>query len=143
MKTLNNKVVKSSSTGFSSNLYVLEKPGTKQIVRRRRRRKLPAYIKLFLMSLGIYLVFSFLLGGYQIWQLKTQYNALKERQQILLEEQEILKKELESLNDPEIIERIARESLGMVRPGESIVLPAIPEENIPKPKDVKPEDIQD
>jgi cell division protein DivIC len=111
--------------------------------KRRRKRKIPRYIKIILGILGCYLLFSFLIGGYQIGQIKkeiTQHNIQKER---LLKQQEDLEKELAFLQEPEMIEKLARESLGMVKPGEILVVPAIPGENIPKPKNIRVEEIRD
>jgi cell division protein FtsB len=115
---------------------------TKQVVRRTKRYK-PRYIKVCLSVLGLYLVFAFAAGGYQLWQLKMQLNILEGERILLLEKQEGLVSEIQSLNEAEIIERIARESLGMVKSGETIVVPAIAGENIPTPKEVKPEDMGD
>jgi len=110
---------------------------------RRRKRKMPRYLKFVFAFVGAYLLFSFLVGGYQIWQIKkeiTQYNQQKED---LLKIQQELTSELAALQEPEMIEKLARESLGMVKPGEILVVPAVPGDNIPKPKDVKIEDIRD
>ena len=110
---------------------------------RRRKRKMPRYLKLIVAFAGAYLLFSFLVGGYQIWQIKgeiTQYNQQKEELSVI---QQGLKNELAALQEPEVIEKLARESLGMVKPGEILIIPAIPGENIPKPKDVRNEDIRD
>jgi cell division protein FtsB len=111
--------------------------------KRRRKRKVPRYIKIILGVLGGYLLFSFLIGGYQIGQIKkdiAQHNMQKE---ILLKQQKDLETELASLKEPEMIEKLARESLGMVKPGEILVVPAIPGENIPKPKNIRVEEIRD
>lgn len=110
---------------------------------RRKKRKVPRYLKFILAFLGVYLLFSFLIGGYQIWQLKkeiAQYNTQKEE---LLAKQRELENELTALQEPEMIEKLARENLGMVKEGEILVVPAVPGENIPAPKNNAFERIED
>ncbi|PKM90078.1 MAG: hypothetical protein CVU87_03550 [Firmicutes bacterium HGW-Firmicutes-12] len=124
------------------NPYVENDIKTKQVVRRIKRRK-PRYLKVCLSVLGLYLIFAFVAGGYQLWQLRMQLHMLEDDQIILLQKQEELVSEIQSLNEPEIIERIARESLGMVKSGETIVIPAIPGNDIPMPKEVRSEDMGD
>jgi cell division protein FtsL len=114
-----------------------------QVIRRTKKRKIPRYFKLCLSVLGLYLVFAFVTSGYQIWQLNKQIHVLEGEQDVLLQKQQGLTNEIQSLNDPESIERIARESLGMVKKGETVVVPAIPEKNIPKPKEVSQSDMGD
>lgn len=121
--------------------YVI--PESRNSSSRPRRRKMPRYAKITFALLGICLLFSFVIEGYHIWQVKKEIGQLKEQQSILLQQQKNLEADLISLQNPEIIEKLARESLGMVKPGETLVVPAVPEENIPKPKNVKTEDIQD
>lgn len=114
----------------SPRLYVLDK-GRTRYLSRPKKRGIPSFAKIFFSISILYLIFSFSMGGYQVWKLKQQINALQEEQKILLQQQQSLRKDMESLNDPEIIERIARESLGMVKPGETIVFPAVPGKNVP------------
>lgn len=105
------------------------------------RRKRPGYARILIGALGAYVLFSFLMGGYQIWQIKSQLKKIEDERNLLLQQQQVLKTEVQSLQDPEVIEKIARESLGMVKQGETIVIPAIPGNNIPRPKEVDNNDI--
>ena len=91
---------------------------------RIRRRKIPKYLKILMGALGVYIAVLFLVGGYQLWQLKKQVDMLELEQKALITQQEIFKGEMESLNTPEMIEKIARESLRMVKPGETVIIPA-------------------
>jgi len=127
-----------SAVSFADNQHIAQ-----QVVRRTKTRRTPRYIRICLFILGIYLIFTFVTSGYQIWQLKKQIYVLEEEQNTLLQKQQVLVNEIQSLNDPESIEKIARESLGMVKTGETIVVPAIPEKNIPKPKEVNQADMGD
>jgi len=101
---------------------------------RRRKRKIPRYAKAFFAAVGVYLLFLFLMNGYQIWQVKLNINELNLQKELLLQQQKKLENERDSLQDPEVIEKLARESLGFVKPGEILVVPAVPEEKAPKPK---------
>ncbi|HHX96327.1 MAG TPA: septum formation initiator family protein [Clostridia bacterium] len=99
----------------------------KYIVRkRRRRRKIPRYFKVMLSIILIYLLISFLVSGYQIYELKKEINQEKILTEKLLKQQEELEHELETLQDPEMIETLARENLGLVKPGEILIIPAFP-----------------
>ncbi len=61
-----------------------------------------------------------------IWQQVTISNKNSEIEELRLqvnsasEESERLKQEVENLNDPEYLERVARERLGLVRPNERV-----------------------
>jgi cell division protein FtsB len=123
-------------------LYVLnnEEQAAKTI---RKRRKIPKYFKLLSSVLGVYLLFAFLAGGYEIWQLKKQLEQIDLEKKVLLEQRTRLEQDIKALQEPEIIERIARESLGLVKPGETVIVPAIPGKNIPKPKEVNSAEIAD
>lgn len=105
------------------------------------RRKCPRWARIVLTGLGLYMLSLFALSGYEIWKLKQQIRDLEQEQNRIIQQQHQLKQELQSLHDPEMIEKIARESLGMVRQGETIVIPAIPGYDIPKPKSVVPGEI--
>lgn len=52
------------------------------------------------------------------WDLKVQEKALQQEIQELREKNEKLEKEKESLAKPEAIEKVARDELGLVKPGE-------------------------
>jgi cell division protein DivIC len=101
---------------------------------RRRKRKIPRYAKAFFAAVGVYLLFLFLMNGYQIWQAKLNIKELNLQKERLLQEQKELENERDSLHDPEVIEKLARESLGFVKPGETLIVPAVPKENVPEPK---------
>lgn len=133
-------VVRRRAAGESPYLQLVEESLPLSKGKARKRRK-PRWIRLSLSILGIYLLFSFAVGGYEIFLLKKQMGQMQIQQNILLDQRNELEKQIASLHNPEVIEKIARENLGMVKPGEVIILEAIPEKNIPKPKDVKDSDI--
>jgi len=103
---------------------------------RRKKRKTPRYFKILLTGVAFCLFCAFFMSCYQIWQVQADIQQVKSQRQLLLEEQQRLEKELAALQDPEVIEKLARESLGMVKPGEILVVPAVPEEQLPERKEV-------
>ncbi|HOB12552.1 MAG TPA: septum formation initiator family protein [Syntrophomonadaceae bacterium] len=60
-----------------------------------------------------------------IVELSERKQALLEQKAELEKEQQALQLELEQADSPENIERIAREQLGMVRPGEQPLIPVL------------------
>ena len=61
-----------------------------------------------------------------IWELSQSKAELEKQKAILIEKNEALTKEYEKAASLENVERIAREQLGMVRNGETIIMPVIP-----------------
>ncbi|MGH2688046.1 MAG: FtsB family cell division protein, partial [Actinomycetota bacterium] len=67
----------------------------------------------------------------QLWREHTREAAARERLADLREDNDRMERHLERLRDPNYVERVAREKLGLVRPGEIgyVVVPApAPEE---------------
>ncbi len=129
-----------SRDSVSAPLYLVEH--SPSVSRPKRiKRKTPKWFKVAISLLGVYLVFLFGMSGYEIWQLKKELNSIEQEQVRLLEHKQQLEKEIESLNDPEVVEKIARESLGMVRQGETVVIPAVPGYDLPEAKAIVPGEI--
>lgn len=124
-------------------LYLVDEKLSKGERYRVKNRKMPKYLKVMLAILFTYVVISFVIGFYQVWLLNQKIDVLEEEYAQLSKEQVILQNEIKSLNNPEVIEKMARENLGMVKPGEVIVVQAVPEKNIPKPQIVDNNDITD
>ena len=61
-------------------------------------------------------------GAVRVWQLKQEVEALDREIQALRVEADRLTRTVDRLrDDPALIEQIAREDLGMVRPGEKVL----------------------
>ncbi len=61
-------------------------------------------------------------GALQLWRLRSEVQSLRREVQALEAENERLAKAITDLRDnPAVIERIAREELGLVRPGERVL----------------------
>jgi len=61
-------------------------------------------------------------GAVRVWQLKQEVEALGQEIQVLRAEADRLNRTVDRLReDPALVEQIAREDLGMVRPGEKVL----------------------
>jgi cell division protein FtsB len=61
-------------------------------------------------------------GAVRVWQLKEEVEALVQEIQVLRAEADRLNRTVDRLReDPALVEQIAREDLGMVRPGENVL----------------------
>lgn len=86
-------------------------------------RRLSRPVKILITALAVVLAFSMLIPRtrdffalyMQKQELQTQIVALQQRQ-------EQLEKEKTAMNDPETIEREAREQLGMIKEGEKVMV---------------------
>ena len=76
-------------------------------------------------ALGIAAAGLLVLGGagaVRVWQLKQEVEALDQEVQVLRVEADRLTRTVDRLReDPALVEQIAREDLGMVRPGEKVL----------------------
>lgn len=68
----------------------------------------------------IYFVYTMIWQQVQISRKSKEIDNLRQQVEAELEESDKLRSEIENLNDPEYIERIAREKLGLVRPNERV-----------------------
>lgn len=81
-----------------------------------------------LLPLVVIIIVSFLvyhiIGNYlEIRRLESELTEVEERIERAEEKQQELSMELQRLDDPEYIERLARRKLGLVRPGEELIIP--------------------
>ena len=84
--------------------------------------------KVFLIAAGVLLVIYFLvtrvmgeMGAVKYYRMKAQYTALTEEIAKLNQDNSRLRKEVTSLkSDSAYIERVARDKLGLARPGEIV-----------------------
>jgi len=89
-------------------------------------------IKKFIYSpvFVIIIVFIMLISGIKFWQNYRKINQLKEKIDILNQriqkaenENQQIKEELNNLKDYSYVEKIARKELGLVKPGEILLIP--------------------
>lgn len=91
----------------------------------RRAAGLAAVVLLLALSL-IFPLRQYLAQRGEMQELQRQIHRLEQ-------EREVLESKVDLLRDPEYLERIARECLGMVKPGE-IAFIAVPEDGAPPPQ---------
>ena len=61
-------------------------------------------------------------GAVRVWQLRQEVEALEREIRVLRMEADRLNRTVDRLrDDPALVEQIAREDLGMVRPGEKVL----------------------
>ncbi|GAW92237.1 FtsB family cell division protein [Calderihabitans maritimus] len=102
------------------------------------RPNLKTLIIYFLLA---YLLFSFGQVHYKIRQQEAYLAQLEKQKQGLARENQKLKEQIRMLQSDAYIERIAREELGLVKPGETILLPAQPGEVIPLDKNIDKDEL--
>lgn len=71
-------------------------------------------------ALAVYFIYVLIWQQVTISNKNSEIEELKMQVNSASEESERLKQEVESLNDPEYLERVARERLGLVRPNERV-----------------------
>ncbi len=86
-------------------------------------------VRILLIFLFSFTVYKFYVNYQHINQLKKRIEGL-ENAVILAEDDKIeLQEELKNIDNPEYIEKIARDELGLVKPGELLLIPVEEEEN--------------
>ncbi len=70
--------------------------------------------------IGISLVWTLISQQFTISSQNKEINALESRVQEVQQQSDNLKQQVDNLENPEYIERIAREQLGLVRPNERV-----------------------
>lgn len=77
-------------------------------------------IRVATVALCLYFVYAVIWQQSMISKKNDEIDELKQQVELATDESERLKQEMEMLEDPEYIERIAREKLGLVRPNERV-----------------------
>jgi len=95
--------------------------------RRKRWRLTPRFWVIVGTAFFIYMSFSYVTNFVQIWRIEQQIRRIEEEISRAEARNEELRRELAYLQSDEYIERIAREELGLVRPGETAVIIATPD----------------
>ncbi|NLO90173.1 MAG: septum formation initiator family protein [Clostridia bacterium] len=78
--------------------------------------------KIILLVAVLYLFFNILQLHMTIWDLNKQIEEGIQKKQELLAEQKELREEIERVKSTEYVEKLAREQLGLVKPGENLVV---------------------
>jgi len=85
-------------------------------------------IRLLLTGLlALFLMIAIIPRAQTVYDLKQQKNQLELQKARLSEENSRLQEAMLEANSPETVERIAREELGLVKKGETIIIPVLSE----------------
>lgn len=79
--------------------------------------------KLLIIFMLIFTAYRFYLNQREINRLEEEIEQLIVEVNLAEEKQAQLQEEIEHINDLEYIERIARKELGLVKPGELLIIP--------------------
>lgn len=83
----------------------------------KRKKRVPL-IRWAALIVGLVILVIAFQRMYSLYELHCQIREAEIRKEELLKENAELKERIEELNDPAVIERKARDDLGMVKPGE-------------------------
>lgn len=91
--------------------------------------------RIFFLSLAaVILCALFLPLQIKAWGLQKKLNQLQDERQALVQRQQQIEEQIEYYNSDAYVEEAARQKLGLVKPGEALVLQAVPGEAKPLPK---------
>lgn len=96
--------------------------------RRKRLRLTPRFWLITALAIFAYIAASYASGFVEIWRLRVEIHQVKEEIVEAEARNEQLRKELHYLQSDEYIEKVAREELGLVKPGETPVILTSPSE---------------
>lgn len=101
-----------------------ENVGRSGNARKRRLRVTPRFFgviaALFLLSMAV----SYVSGFVEIWKIRREIRQVEEEIAQVEQRNAQLREELEYLQSDEYIEKVAREELGLVKPGETAIFVA-------------------
>lgn len=115
-------------SGFEADptLPVAEAPSNKRIKPKFRVKILPVILLVLVLSL----VWNIVRMHLTIWDLERQIEAEIQRKEQLEAYEQELQHNLKQVQSGDYIEKLAREELGLVKPGESLVITQKSSENI-------------
>lgn len=92
----------------------------------RRWKVTPRFWALLAAVYALYMAVSYATGFWQIWRLEAEIRRVEARIASVEAENEALRRQLSYMQSDEYIEKVAREELGLVMPGEVAVIVASP-----------------
>ena len=106
-----------------------------------KKRRNQRWFSAFFFMVSLLMLFPIARDTYAYIRMRDDYRKLVQYNLELVGVKESLEEELELYGSLEMVERVAREELDMVMPGESKVYPAIPTEDIPRREALKASEI--
>ncbi len=89
----------------------------------------------FFLGLAAVLLCAFFLPlQIKTWRLQSELDQLQNKKQALLLQQQQIQQQIGYYSSDNYVEEAARQDLGLVKPGENLVLPAAPGATKPMPK---------
>ena|SRR6056297_1256730 len=87
-----------------------------------------AMVYLLIIVIVIF-AFKLMMNIRKVNQMEDRLNSLQQQVQNQIEENKELKEEIERVRSPEYVEKVAREELGLVKPGEILLIPVEEEQD--------------
>ncbi len=103
--------------------------------RRQRLRLTPRFWLIVALATFVYIAASYASGFLEVWRLRMEIRQVRAEIADTEARNQELRNELEYLQSDEYIEKVAREELGLVKPGETPVLFTSPNESPGTPPD--------
>ncbi len=98
---------------------------------KKRDEKKPV-IRMFLLGLvALSLLLTIVPRAKTVYDLNKQKANLEQQKDELTQQNAQLIETMKNVNSPENIEKIAREQLGLVKKGETVIIPMLPDESSP------------
>lgn len=110
---------------------VLTFPVKKKVTKTKRVVFRPRFRTLLFGFVLAYMIFSFGRLYLKVSQADQEIARLEQQRQELQQQQKELEAQIEMLHDDRYIQKLAREKLGLVMPGEAIVIPGQPGKVLP------------
>ncbi len=110
---------------------------TRKTKKKTHRAHILLLWKRLMFFLGLAVVFFcvlFLPLQLKAWRLQSELNQLQQQKQVLQQQQQQIQQQIGYYSSDAYVEEAARQELGLVKPGEYLVLPAIPGKAKPLPK---------
>lgn len=104
---------------FNQNIIQLESTAGKK----EKKRKKLNWKLLIIGIIGVYLLTNIIQMHATIWQMDKKIEETREEKQEMLAHQEELEQRIKKTENGEYIEKLAREQLGLVKPGEKLIIP--------------------
>ncbi|MGD0622947.1 MAG: septum formation initiator family protein [Thermacetogeniaceae bacterium] len=120
-----------SVSGPGAVRYAHIQGGNAERLARRNRWKRRVF---FLGLAAVLLCALFLPLQIKAWRLQSELNQLQSEKQALLLQQQQIQQQIGYYSSDAYVEEAARQDLGLVKPGEALVLPAVPGATKPLPK---------
>jgi len=95
----------------------------------KRSEKKPVIRLLFLGLVAMSLLLTIVPRARTVYDLNKQKISLEQQKEELVQQNGHLQETMNEVDSPENMEKIAREQLGLVKEGETVIIPILPDES--------------